>query len=74
MAIGTYISIITLKKNVLNVPSKRHRLAEKIPTNKQTNKNKTKQNKAHIYVVYKKPISDLKILQTESERMEKYIL
>ena len=73
MAIGTYISIITLKKNVLNVPSKRHRLAEKIPKNKQTKNNK-KQNKTHTYVVYKKPISDLKILQTESERMEKYIL
>ena len=57
MAIGTYISIITLKKNVLNVPTKRHRLAEKIPKNKKLNQNKT-----HIYVVYKKPISDLKIL------------
>ena len=28
MAIGTYISIITLNVNVLNVPTKRHRLAE----------------------------------------------
>ena len=28
MAIGTYISIITLKVNGLNVPTKRHRLAE----------------------------------------------
>ena len=28
MAIGTYISIITLNVNGLNVPSKRHRLAE----------------------------------------------
>ena len=28
MAIGTYISIITLHVNGLNVPSKRHRLAE----------------------------------------------
>ena len=28
MAIGTYISIITLNVNELNVPTKRHRLAE----------------------------------------------
>ena len=28
MAIGTYISIITLNVNGLNVPNKRHRLAE----------------------------------------------
>ena len=28
MAIGTYISITTLNVNGLNVPSKRHRLAE----------------------------------------------
>ena len=28
MAIGTYISIITLNVNGLNAPSKRHRLAE----------------------------------------------
>ena len=28
MAIGTYISIITLNVNVLNAPIKRHRLAE----------------------------------------------
>ena len=30
-------------------------------------------NKTHIYAVYMKPTSDLKTLQTESERMEKYI-
>ena len=30
MAIGTYISIITLYVNGLNVPTKRHRLAERI--------------------------------------------
>ena len=30
-------------------------------------------NKTHVYAVYKKPTSDLKIyIQTESERMEKY--
>ena len=28
MVIGTYISIITLNVNVLNAPTKRHRLAE----------------------------------------------
>ena len=28
MAIGTYISIVTLNVNGLNVPTKRHRLAE----------------------------------------------
>ena len=28
MAIGTYISIITLNANRLNAPTKRHRLAE----------------------------------------------
>ena len=48
MAIGTYISIITLNINGLNAPTKRHRLAEWI------------QNKTHIYAVYKKPTSDLK--------------
>ena len=30
-------------------------------------------NKTHIYSVYKKPTPDLKHIQTESERMEKYI-
>ena len=48
MAIGTYISIITLNVNGLNAPTKRHRQAEWI------------QNKAHIYAVYKIPTSDLK--------------
>ena len=48
MAIGTYISTITLNVNGLNAPTKRHRLAEWI------------QNKIHIYAVYKKPTSDLK--------------
>ena len=48
MAIGMYISIITLNVNGLNTPTKRHRLAEWI------------QNKTHIYAVYKKHTSDLK--------------
>ena len=41
MAIGTYISIITLIVNGLNAPTKRHRLAEWIQ----------KQN-LYIYTVY----------------------
>ena len=44
MTIGTYISKITLNVNGLNVPTKRHILAEWI------------QNKTHIYTVYKKPV------------------
>ena len=48
MAIGTYISIITLNGNGLNAPTKRHRLAEWI------------QNKTNIYAVYKKLTLDLK--------------
>ena len=47
MVIETYISIITLNVNVLNAPTKRHRLAEWI------------KNKTLIYVVYKRPTSDL---------------
>ena len=50
MAIGTYISIITLNINKLNAPTKRHRLAEWIQ----------KQDLC-TYSVYKKPITDLKI-------------
>ena len=48
MAIGTYMSIITLNVNRLNAPTKGHRLAEWI------------QKQDHIYAVYKKPTSDLK--------------
>ena len=48
MAIGTYISIITLNVNGLNAPIKRHRLTARY------------KNKTHIYAVYKKPASDLK--------------
>ena len=48
MAIGTYISIITLNENGLNAPTERHRLAEWI------------KNKTHIYAVYKIPTLDLK--------------
>ena len=45
MAIRTYILIINLNVNGLNAPTKRHRLAEWI--------------QKHIYVVYKRPTSDL---------------
>ena len=45
MAIGTYISIITLNVNGFKSFNQKT----------QTGKNKT-----HIYAVYKKPISDLK--------------
>ena len=47
MAIGTYISIITLNVNGFNAPTQRHRLAEWI-------------QKQDPYM-YKKPTSDLKI-------------
>ena len=49
MAIGTYISIITLNVNGLNVPTKRQRLAEWI-----------RKQDPYIYAVYKKSTSDLK--------------
>ena len=49
MAIGTYISKITLNVNGLNTPAKRHRLAEWI-----------QKQDPYIYIVYKKPTSDLK--------------
>ena len=44
MAIGICISISTLNMNGLNVPTKRHKLA----------------NKTHMYAIYKKPTSDVK--------------
>ena len=47
MVIGTNMSIIILNVNELNAPTKRHRLAEGY------------KNKTRIYVVYKRPTSDL---------------
>ena len=47
MAIGPYISIITLNVNGLNATTKRHRL-------------NGYKNKTYIYAVYKKPTSDIK--------------
>ena len=48
MAIGTYISIITLNVNGLNAPTKRHRLAEWV------------QKQDLYFDAYKKPTLDLK--------------
>ena len=48
MSIGIYISIIALNMNGLNVPTKRHRLAEWIQTIIQ------------LYVVYKRHTLDSK--------------
>ena len=47
MAMRTCISIITLNVNVLNAPTKRHRLLNGY------------KNKTHIYALYKKPTWDL---------------
>ena len=62
MAIGTYISIITLNVNEINAPTKRHRLAEWI------------QKTRPIYMLStRNPLQTSRHIQTESERMEKYI-
>ena len=47
MVIGTYILIITLNVNGLNAPTKRHGLLNGY------------KYKTHIYVVYRRPTSDL---------------
>ena len=49
MAIGTYISIITLNVNRLNAPTK-----------KTTDWLNGYKKKTHIYAIYKKPTTDLK--------------
>ena len=61
MAIGTYISIITLNVNGLNSPIKRHRLAEWI------------QNQDPYICCLQETHFRLKDTQTESKRIEKYI-
>ena len=64
MAIGTYISIITLNENGVNAPTKRHRPAEYI----------LKKKKRLIYMLSaRNPLQNSKHIKTESERMEKYI-
>ena len=59
MAMGSYLSIITLNINGLNAPTKRQRLAEWMP------------KQAPIYVVYKRPTSKKGTHTTESEGLEK---
>ena len=62
MATGSYLSIINLNVNGLNVPNKRQRMAEWIKKTRPLYMLSTRdppQNKGHI--------------QTESERMEKDI-
>ena len=61
MAIGTYIAIITSNVNGLNVPTKKHRLAEQI------------QNQDPYTCCPQETHFRPKDIQTESERMEKYI-
>ena len=61
ISIGTYISIITLNVNGLYAPTKRHRLAKWI-------------QKRPIYMLStRNPLQTLRHMQTESERMDKYI-
>ena len=48
MAVNKYLSIITLNVNGLNVPIKRHRVAEEI------------ENMTNIYAVYKRHTSEKK--------------
>ena len=61
MAIGTYISIITLNVNVLNAPTKRHRLAEWI------------QKKDTYMLSTRNPLQTSRDIQSERESIEKYI-
>ena len=60
MAIGTYISIITLNVSGLNDPTKRHRLAEWI-----------QKQDPYICCVTRNPLQTSRHIQTECER--KYI-
>ena len=62
MAIETYISIITLNGNGLKAPTKRDRLAKWI-----------QKQDPHTCYLQKNPPQTSKHIQTESERMEKYI-
>ena len=61
MAIGTYISIITLNVNRLNAPTKRHRLANWI------------QKQDPYICCLQENHFRFKDIQTESEKMEKHI-
>ena len=61
MAIGTYISVITLNVNGLNAPTKRHRLANWI------------QKQDPYICCLQETHFRPKNIQTESEKMEKHI-
>ena len=61
MAIRTHISIITLNVKGLNAPTKRHRLAEWI------------QKQDPYICCLQDPFQISRHMQTESERIEKYI-
>ena len=62
MAMGSYLSIITLNVNGLNAPIKRQRLAEWI-----------QKQDPYIYAAYKRLPQNKGHIQTESEGMEKVI-
>ena len=62
MTIGTYTSIITLNVNGLNAVTKRHRLAEWI-----------QKQDPYICCLQETPLQTSRHIQTENERMEKYI-
>ena len=62
MAIGTYISIITLNVNGLNAPTKRQRLAEWI-----------QKQDPYICCLQETQFRSYRHIYTESERMGKYI-
>ena len=61
MAMGSYLSIITLNVNGLNVPTKRQRLAEWI------------QKQDHYMLPTRDPPQNKGHIQTESEGLEKDI-
>ena len=62
MAMGIYVSIITLSVNGLNAPTKRYSLVEQI-----------QKQDPHICCLINS-LETSRHIQTESERMEKYIL
>ena len=62
MATGTYISIITLNVYGLNAPTKRYRLAEWI-----------KKTRPIYMLSTRNPLQTSRHIQTEGERLEKYI-
>ena len=61
MAIGTYVSIITLNVNGLNGPTKRHRLAEWI-----------QKQDPYAYAVYKKHKRRKNIYKIKAKQFRKW--